>query len=264
MEKKGSIPKLCEDVLKECGLRGIIPGATSIITELNRYGSVKDQEDLSLDDQRCLYGMLTGDEGYLHVPAALVEERMEQNWTSRDFVKIIAFSSNYLMLNLNRSDTYADYIDYQKPYADHYFGSLNEYFTMDAPTAGVNHGLFFSAEMGQLIRTVTERLMGGSPKVTASHGFFVTDDIKRNKHTRAEMIRALNRLDQVNITELGALDDLVLRNLDISKKIESIRSMLELVESDLDLLYSTTTNRMVTLLTIFGLILALIQAINSF
>ena len=53
-------------------------------------------------------------------------------------------------------------------------------------------------------------------------------------------------------------------NLDASQKIESIRSFLELVESDLDLLYSTTTNRMVTILTILGLLFALIQTINSF
>ena len=78
------------------------------------------------------------------------------------------------------------------------------------------------------------------------------------------MIRTLNKLDQMNITELGALDDLVMESLDVSKKVENIRSLLELVESDLDLLYSTTTNRMVTLLTILGLLFALIQTINSF
>ena len=66
-----------------------------------------------------------------------LEERMAQSWTSRDFVRVIAFSSNYVLLNFNRGETYADYIDYQKPYADRYFGDLNEYFTMDAPTAGV-------------------------------------------------------------------------------------------------------------------------------
>ena len=262
--KPGSIAGLCESVLRECGLKSFLKGSTSIITELNRFGSCADPLTLSLDEERCLYGMLTGDEGYLHVPKALIEERMAKNWTSRDFVKVIAFSSNYVLLNFNRGETYADYIDYQKPYQDHYFGSLNEYFTMDAPTAGVNHGLFFSVEMGQIIRTSTERLMSGTPKVAASHGFFVTDDIKRNKHIRAEMIRTLNKLDQVNITELGALDDLVLKNLDASQKIESIRSFLELVESDLDLLYSTTTNRMVTILTILGLLFALIQTINSF
>ncbi|MBO5516697.1 MAG: class I SAM-dependent methyltransferase [Firmicutes bacterium] len=262
--KPGSIGALCESVLAECGLRHFIKGSNSIITELNRYGSCKDPLSLTLDEERCLYGMLTGDEGYLHVPQALIEERMAESWTSRDFVKVIAFSSNYVLLNFNQGETYADYIDYQKPYADHYFGALNEYFTMDAPTAGVNHGLFFSVEMGQIIRTSTERLMSGNPKVAASHGFFVTDDIKRNKRIRAEMIRTLNKLDRVNITELGALDDLVLKNLDASQKIESIRNFLELVESDLDLLYSTTTNRMVTILTILGLLFALIQTINSF
>ena len=262
--KPGSIPQFCEDVLKACGLKKVIQGPTSIITEVNRFGTCTDPLDLSLNDERCLYGMLTGDEGYLHVPRALIEERMSESWTSRDFVKVIAFSSNYLLLNFNRSENYADYIDYQKPYADHYFGSLNEYFTMDAPTAGVNHGLFFSAEMGQLIHAITQRLMGDSARPSTSHGFFVSDDIKRNKHIRRDMIRALNKLDQVNITEIGALDDLVLRNLDIKQKVESIRSLLELVESDLDLLYNTTTNRMVTLLTILGLLFALIQTINSF
>ena len=259
----GSLPGFCEKILKECGLKNPDQGPVSVITELNRFGTCRDPLDLSLDDQRCLYGMLTGDEGYLHVPEALVEERMKQNWTSRDFVRVIAFSGNYLLLNFNRSETYADYIDYQKPYADHYFGELNEYFTMDAPTAGVNHGLFFSVESAQLIHTITRRLMGSSSQPAATHGFFVTDDIKRNKQIRADMIRTLNKLDQVNITELGALDNLVVRNLGIQEKVESIRKLLELVESDLKLLYDTTTSRMVTLLTILGLLFALIQTINS-
>lgn len=75
------------------------------------------------------------------------------------------------------------------------------------------------------------------------------------------MIRMLNRVETVSISELGELDTLVLRQLNTSERVESIRNLLELLESDLDLLYSTNTNRMVTFLTLLGLLFALIQII---
>jgi len=259
--EKGSIPGLCEHLLERGGLRGFRQGPTAIITELNSFGDRSNGADLGADECRCLYGILTGDEGYSHVPEALARKRMEVEWTSRDFVKVIIFSNNYVLLNLNRQEVHRDYLDTQRPYAEHFFGSLNEYFTMNAPTAGVNHGLFFSVETGMLIKTAADRLLNGMPDISQPHGAMVRDEIKRNKRYRGELIATLSRVEMVSISELGELDNLVVENLSVSKRIESIRYLLELVESDLDLLYNTNTNRMVNMLTGLGVLLALTQVI---
>ena len=75
------------------------------------------------------------------------------------------------------------------------------------------------------------------------------------------MIRMLSKVDTISISELGELDDLVVRELGVSERIESVRNLLELLESNLDLMYSTNTNHMVTLLTVIGLVFALIQVV---
>ena len=225
----GSILQLCENVLKECGLRDPNRSGTSFIAELNRFGNCTDPLALTPDYQRCLCGILTGDEGYLHIPQALVEKRMTGSWTGKDFARVIALGSNYVLLNFNRGETYADYIDYQLPYAEHYFGELNRYFTMDAPTAGINHGLFFSAETGQVIRTVIQRLTENAIQSSDSHGVFGANGIKRSKQVRAEMLRTLHDLDRVNDAGLSALDGLVLDGLGMTRRIESIRDSLFLL-----------------------------------
>ena len=45
--------------------------------------------------------------------------------------------------------------------------------------------------------------------------------------------------------------------------IEKIKYLLELLESELDLLYQTSTNRLINFLTVAGLILAAIQVLQG-
>ncbi len=259
--EKTSVPALCDKLLRENGFTGVEKGATGCLLEINRFGDKTDAASFSEHELQCLYGLLTGDEGWRHVPGALARERMAESWTSRDFVKVIAFSNSYLLVNLNRSCVHEDYLAGQYGYQHRYYNGMNDYFTMDAATAGVNHGVFFSAETGLIIKTATDRLMQASNKRTKLHGIVLNRKIEENKTRRAELIRMLNKVENVKISELGELDGLILRQLDVSQRVESIRNLLELLESDLDLLYSTDTNRMVTFLTILGLAFALIQII---
>ncbi|MBO4360018.1 MAG: hypothetical protein J5822_03990, partial [Eubacteriaceae bacterium] len=162
---------------------------------------------------------------------------------------------------LNRDDTFRDYLAQQYRFQYRYYGGINDYFTLDSATAGVNHGLFFSIETGLIVKTATDKMLLDRPNLDKSQGLILSDEIKASKRRRLDMIRMLNRVETVSISELGELDTLVLRQLNTSERVESIRNLLELLESDLDLLYSTNTNRMVTFLTLLGLLFALIQII---
>ena len=256
-----SIPGICRETLEKYGIRSAAPASNAIITELNRLGDCQGAEELGDDEARCLYGVLSGDEGWKHVPAAMARQRMDSSWSSRDFVKVVAFAGNFLVLNLNRQEVYRDYIAKQHVFADRYWGGLNPYFTMDADTAGVNHGVYFSVETGMVVQTLTDRFLNSRPDVLHKSGLSLRREIKANKRYRAEMIRTMNMVERVTITELGELDGLVMRALDTLGRIESIRNLLELLESDLDLMYQTNTNRMVNILTVLGLVLALAQVI---
>ena len=258
-----AIPGLCRRLLQRFGLPlRSEKSYSAILIELNRLDERDSYGPLTDGECRCLYGILTGDEGWPHVPAELARARIDNSWTSRDFVKAIAFSSNYLLLNFNRAKTYEAYIKWQHGYADHYFGGLNDYFTMDAATAGLNHGVFLSVETGMVIRCSADRLLGRKPDLTKHPtGLFLRKEIHKNKSFRREMIEILNKVETVNITEIGELDALVFRALGTNQKVDSIRSLLELLESDLDLAYQTRTNRMVNLLTFISLGIGVVQVI---
>ena len=259
-----SIPALCENILSGLGQGGTPRASNSIIIEINRMGDREEAGGLSGDDCRLLYGMLSGDEGWRYVPEAMARERISRSWTSRSFVRAVAFEANFLILNLNRSASYRKYIETQHSFSDPRYGGLNEYFTMDPATAGIAHGFFFSVETGMLIRTITDRLMDRRPDISKPTGIIISDEIRRNKRYRAEMIRTLSRVQKLDISELGELDALVIGGLSVSNRIESLRHLLDLLEGDLDLMYQTSTNRLVNILTAIGLILAGIQTIMTF
>ena len=52
--------------------------------------------------------------------------------------------------------------------------------------------------------------------------------------------------------------------LEIDPMVERIKYLLELLESELDLLYQTSTNALVNILTVAGLLLSAIQVVFCF
>ena len=69
------------------------------------------------------------------------------------------------------------------------------------------------------------------------------------------MISTLNRVENIDMTELGELEKVILSSQQITPIIDKIKYLLELLESELDLMYQTRTNTIVNILTIMGLLL---------
>ena len=135
---------------------------------------------------------------------------------------------------------------------------------MDAPTAGVNHGLFFSVETGMFVRTLSDVVLAErSSLALGGRQRFLGREIERNKRLRADMVRALNKVTELHISEMGELDAMVSRSLDVSERIKSIQTLLELLESELELMYDTNTNRVVNLIAVIGLVFAALQVVVS-
>ena len=256
-----SVPEWCRRLLEDCRTGDPVPASTGFIAEINKIGDHQKPEGFSDMVKKMLYGILTGDEGFGHVPLELAERRLSSCWTSRDFVSVIPFGNNVLSLNLNRSETEKSYIEWQQDFAGRYYGGLNEYFTMKSTTGGICHGVFHSLETGLLIKTTADMLMARRPDLATIKGRLTHNIINVNKRYRADMIRALEKLEMIGISELGELDNLVASGLNLSGRIASLQEILELLESELDLMYSTNTNTMVTCLTVVGLLFSLAQVI---
>lgn len=233
------------------------------LLEINEFGQNDNLQEAIVSEPERVYGLLTGDEGWFFINRELALDRLSQNWGSRKFVNFVAFGSNFLLFNLNNSNVEKDYEIHQKFFSTKYYGAMNEYFSMKSKFAGVNHGILFSIETVMAMKTVTKYILDKQTFFNSKKIENFNSAIKRTKSYRKDLMLTLNKLEEIDISELGELENLVLKSQHIDPIIEKIKYLLELLESDLTLMYSQQTNKLINLLTIFGLLFTIIQTIVS-
>ena len=234
------------------------------LIELKAMHPYTDIKQVLEKESRRLYGIICGDEGWEYVPEDLAAYRMSNQWGSRNFVRFIVFGSNAMLLNFNRQKTGMDYVSHQRAFGEAVYGGANPYFLMNSNVAGVNHGIIFSQETVFVIKTIANRVLNRQSGYAAYTSNKLGTEIRKTKNFRSELITILNRVENLGITEIGELEQMLLRSDKITPLIDSIKYLLELLESELDLLYQQSTNRLVNILTIAGLILSVIDVFSGF
>ena len=232
-------------------------GQIAHLIEINHFGAIEDVQYIMQHEKKRLYGIISGDEGWNHIPDELASERIKADWSSRDFVEFITFGSNFLLLNLIDSPAAQHYRENQTNFGGTYYGGMNPYFALNADIAGVNHGIIFSVELVMAIKTIAHRILEFQASFQKSRTGNFSDDIKRTKDYRRELIATLNRVENIDMTELGELEKVILTSQQITPIIDKIKYLLELLESELDLMYQTRTNTIANIIAVLGLILTL-------
>ena len=69
--------------------------------------------------------------------------------------------------------------------------------------------------------------------------------------------------ENLEISEIGEMEKVLLESQQINPIIEKIKYLLDLVESELDLLYQNSTNRLINILTVLGLILSVAGVVTQ-
>ena len=218
---------------------------------------------LEQESQR-LYGIVTGDEGWKFVPKAMADERLSNYWGSRDFVRIVVFGNNGLLLNLNRTDLARDYLARQDQFGGWAYGGANDYFRVDSDLAGLCHGILHAQEMVLVIKTIAGRILNRQQFYQKHPAGGLGAAIQRTRLFRRELIVTLDRVENLGIMEIGELEQLMLNSQKITPLIDSIKYLLELLEGELDLLYQQSTNRLVNILTVAGLLISGLSFLFSF
>jgi len=226
--------------------------------EIRSFLDYEDVEELLAAEARRIYGIMTGDEGWQFVPQALAESRLENAWGSREFTRFITFGNNSIFFNLRGCPASEAYIVRQHDFGGRTYGGINPYFLVDSDITGLNHGTMYAQELVLVIKTIADRILHHKDNFTTKGNFRLRDDIRRTKHFRSELISTLNRVENLGISEVGELEQMLLQSYRITPLIENIKYLLELLESDLDLLYQQSTNRLVNILTVAGLLLTVI------
>lgn len=250
-----------------CLKRNITDIEETYLLEVKRWSGYENTPSVSAiveQETKPIYGIMTGDEGWRHVPKALAETRMANSWGSRDFIRFISFGANSVFFNLYENCNAADYRENRRKFDAAHYGAMNPYFLMDSPIAGVNHGILFSMELVMVIKTICNRILRRQASYyIGGQGSQLRGEIRKLKAYRGELITTLNKVENLQISEIGELEKVMLASQQIEPIIEKIKYLLELLESELDLLYQTSTNRLINFLTVAGLILAAIQVLQG-
>lgn len=255
-----SISEMYQQVLKEMNFYGK-HGQLAHLIEINRFGNLDDVAVIMQQEKKRMYGIISGDEGWNHIPEELADARIQPDWSSRDFVEFITFGSNFLLLNLIDSPAATRYRENQVAFGGTYYGGMNPYFVLNPEVAGVNHGIIYAVELVMAMKTIAHRILEFQASFQKNRTGNFGEDIRQTKDYRRELISTLNRVENIDMTELGELEKVILNSQQISPIIEKIKYLLELLESELDLMYQTRTNAFVNLLTILGLIVAIVSAV---
>ena len=86
---------------------------------------------------------------------------------------------------------------------------------------------------------------------------------EKTKENRGELLATLNKVENLEISEIGEMEKVLLESQQINPIIEKIKYLLDLVESELDLLYQNSTNRLINILTVLGLILSVAGVVTQ-
>ena len=242
-------------------MRNVSDVEESYLVEINRYGMYEDVNRIIEENPEKVYGIMCGDEGWRHVPFALARTRMKNSWGSREFVRLISFGSTSVLFNLHNCPAAQAYRENRRIYDEKYYGDINSYFLMNSSFAGINHGVFFSIELVMVVKTICNRILNRQSSFYLQKSINVNRDIHRTKAFRGELLATLSRVEKIEITEIGEMEKVIMDSHNINPIIEKIKYLLDLVESELDLLYQNSTNRLINILTVAGLILSVIGII---
>ena len=255
-----SLDDLCAQVVDSCGC-GYGDLERDYFIEIKDFLGYQDLETILTKESQRIYGILTGDEGWRFVPESLAADRLKNSWGSREFIRFIAFGNSALFFNLHNSPAAKAYIKRQHEFGTKTYGGVNPYFLVDSKLAGVNHGIMYAQELVMVIKTIANRILHRKSNFTNRGYLRLGTEIRKTKLFRSDLINTLNRVENLGISELGELEHMLLESHRITPLIENIKYLLEMLESDLDLLYQQSTNRLVNVLTVAGLFLAVLGLI---
>ena len=107
------------------------------------------------------------------------------------------------------------------------------------------------------MKTIAHRILEFQASFQQSRTGNFRDDIQRTKDYRRELIATLNRVENIDMTELGELEKVILNSQQITPIIDKIK----LLESELDLMYQTRTIKIANMLTVLGLLLTIVGTV---
>lgn len=232
------------------------PNERSFLCEITKFGEYNSIEQIEKNEAQRLYAFLSGDEGYSFVPESIFRGRLAFSWGSRNFIRIYAVRQAFLFLNLLGSPAHEAYLQRQDVFGTATYGGCDSYFTMGSCPLTVNHGILFSVEFVMMLKALINDVISFQSEYSKKSRTPYYQRIRITRDFRRKIILVLEKVESSEISEIGELSTILLESQHISPIVDQVKYLLELLEADLNLIYSDRNNKLMTLLTILGLLLA--------
>ncbi len=237
------------------------PSLTGYLCEITTFGGYERTDRLVEERANELYGLITGDEGYEFVPPEICTDRLRLSWGSRDYMRLFAFGQGFLFFNLIGSSSRERYLIRQEVYGNRAYGGVDDYFYMGSCPLTVNHGILFTVEFVLMLKTLVMDVVAFRGGYNSNRKASFYQRIRANRAFRRRIIVVLEKVEGIGISEMGELTAIIMDSQHIAPIVDRVKYLLELLDSDLELLYSARNNILITFLTVLGLAFALIQII---
>lgn len=172
--KKGELFYLCEKLIEDIQEKLIVYGkeiskkivkkssednAEFIIEDIKNYpplifnrstleiqavdSIVNDARSWAVNNSCLIYGLITGDEGYVFAPEDYVENKISNGWGVRNFIYVCVCERHSVLLNFKHDSFYGKkYIKFEEKLNNEpEQKERNAYFKINSCIAGVDHGL---------------------------------------------------------------------------------------------------------------------------
>lgn len=203
-----------------------------------------------------VYGLLTSDEGWRFVPEKIARNRVNKRWRTRDFLTVISLDNSVLVVNLSNSKRYLDYAESQKSLRITYGYEAEDYFKLNPQIAGLNHGPLLSLEICSVMRLLLDIYLQPGRQ---SYPKEIKDFIKERK----KILDILTKLSAIDIREIGYMEQMIRKSLQIEKDVQFLNEKLEILERSLLIEYNKKINFKLILMSFLGLIVAVIGILSG-
>jgi hypothetical protein len=195
-----------------------------------------------------LYGIITGDEGWRFVPHDILNSRISNTWSTRDFFTVISFDKCVLSINFSNGERRRKYEDQQEEILTQYGQEQLHYFYKEKlpQIAGVDHGPFLLLEQISIIRCLLD-------EIEEKHKFESTTSIEEIYALKSKLYCMFSdMLCSSGIKEIDILAQNIRDSLLIDAKLNELTKHQDTAEKKLIIDNNKKINKILIYLAVIG------------
>jgi hypothetical protein len=228
--------------------------------EIRRMGGGPTAAELVESRKGELYGLLMGDEGWRYVPSARTEQALDDAWSTRDYLTVLAQPSAALVVNLAErrtqervasADTVRELIGLSLPHHSSLPGAI----------AGTDHGALHALAGGLSRKIESQRLEQELPKLVERRRLdsLRITRYKRHRDARKSLYAGLLRIGPGPIPEISALVGFLDERLGVTSAVDRLMRAASLIDMEVRDDRTFLINVIATVLTLTAIAIAVSQ-----